>query len=123
MSDEEKVNEIENAIYYYRPQTDRERKLIELLVEEKIKACLEERKKSKQYIEQLQNEKAELAEDFCKQLTELRAQIEKMKCCSNCSNFNNGNCTFSFRTKDSVTPFVKMHEDFFCIGYNKWRSK
>lgn len=53
----------------------------------------EERKKSKQCIELLQNEKAELAEDFCKQLAELKAQIEKMQCCGNCSKRNE--CTMN----------------------------
>lgn len=46
------------------------------------------RKESKSCIELLQNEKAELAEDFCKQLAELKAQIEKMQCCGNCSKRN-----------------------------------
>lgn len=43
------------------------------------------RKESNYCIELLQNEKAELAEDFCKQLEELKTQIEKMKNCGNCS--------------------------------------
>lgn len=67
----------------------------------------------------LQNENRGLK----KEIAGLKAEIEKMKCCSNCSHFDSGNCTFSFRTKDNVTPFIKMHEDFFCIDYNKWRSK
>ena len=48
-------------------------------------------------------------------------QIKKMKRCGNCSNFNSGNCKFSLKLKDDVTTFVKMHEDFFCVNYDKWK--
>lgn len=44
----------------------------------------QKRKESKQYIELLQNEKAELAEDFCKQLEELKKEISVLLSCANC---------------------------------------
>lgn len=68
-----------------------------LLKEGILLGLAEARKESKQYIELLQNEKAELAEDFCKQLKELKEQIEKMKCCGNCKN-----CVFKYDDEDLI---------------------
>lgn len=74
----------------------------------------EELKKDKEYLDNTNNEQTEV-------ILKLSEQIEKMKCCSNCSNFNSGNCKFSLRIKNDVTTFVKMHEDFFCVNYDKWK--
>lgn len=81
-------------------------------------------------IEPYMKENAELKEqnktiledndELNKWVDELKAQIEKMKRCGNCSNFNNGICKFSLRIKGDVKTFIKMHEDLFCVNYDKW---
>ena len=79
----------------------------------------------KKEIAELNRDKTELVNSVTElkaKVSELEKQIEKMKRCGNCSNFNNGNCKFSLKLKEDVTTFVKMHEDFFCINYDKWES-
>lgn len=54
---------------------------------EEEKAELKEQLKNNPYVIQLQNEKAEMAEDFAK-------QIEKMKCCGNCKHEQDSNTDY-----------------------------
>lgn len=61
------------------------------------------------------NEEIELhqhAEDYIKSL---EAQIEKMKCCGNCKNFNN----FRVHCELDVTHSVECH----CNNYKLWEIK
>ena len=118
MTDEEKAeeyaikitDELRNKGYLTNEEIDQRYAGI---VQGVLYGLAEARKESKYCVELLQNEKAELSEDFCKQLAELKEQVEdwkadhehnlelmkglngkiaelemqneKMECCGNCS--------------------------------------
>ena len=55
------------------------------------------------------------AEPREKRIAELKAQIEKMKCCGNCKNFNN----FQEHCELDATHSVECH----CNNYKLWEIK
>ena len=73
--------------------------------------CLENLKDNQ--IKELQEEKINIlndAKEVCIENVKLKKQIEKMKCCYNCSKWNDGEC------KDCHSPIYTM-ADFNC---DKW---
>lgn len=121
LSDEEKAEEYIDNLDLVKERNPELKTNDDFIKQAHLDGLAEGRKKSKLYIEQLQNEKAELAEDFCKQLEELKAQIEKMKSCNNCKHRMLG---YPFCTEKTViyshNPYKKIGIKSFCENMNKW---
>lgn len=55
--------------------------------------------------------------DFCKMQREYEEQIEKMKCCENCTHSTLNECD---NLVCELNQF-KFPEDYPCINYSKWK--
>lgn len=75
---------------------------------------LKEQLKNNPYVQILQKEKSEMAEDFAK-------QIEKMKCCTNCKHNNytywQSHCN---NPKVKICKLLMQKKEVICANYDKW---